>query len=608
MVVLHELSDFIDCDFVIADSSCSYWYEGRCPQSGNRLKLPRTSMSEAIAHGLMQYLANNDYYSREGKMYGILLVELPNGEQRVLKAFSGLLNGCSVVEGWVPPIPGRDEVAFEETRTLAELDAIKQEIITLKQLTERQQYEMLSNDFEQQLQAMSDRHRYCKHQRQEKRQQICNTLTPEALTIALEQLDEESRQQGIERRQLKRQQNAILQPLQQIIAATDARISELKQQRKALSRQLQTQMHASYSLTNFSGRSQSLQELMPGGSPTGTGDCCAPKLLHYAATHNLKPLAMAEFWWGASSVNQDKIPGEFYGACAERCQPLMGFLLSGLKPPFPAREKGGRSLSPDRLCIHKSFSPPLTPPCQGGEPGTGYFPPLHRGIKGGKSGVCASLPKCVYTEVTLPIIYEDEWLIAVNKPAGLLSVPGRYRDRQDSVLSRLRHLLPDGMALVSVHRLDQETSGILLLARDRQTHRQLSQQFQQRQVHKVYEAILSGVLTVEQGKIELPLWGDPENRPEQKVDWQQGKPSLTHFQVMAREGDYTRVEFTPLTGRTHQLRVHAADTRGLGITILGDRLYGCRAVTSRLHLHARELRFDHPQLEKTLHLQAITPF
>ncbi|MDZ8260293.1 RluA family pseudouridine synthase [Nostoc sp. ChiQUE01b] len=565
MVVLHTLSDFIDCDFALGDSSSSYWYEGRCPQSGDRLKLPRTSMSEAIAHGLMQYLAKNNCYSREGKMYGILLVELPNGEQRVLKAFSGLLNGCSVVEGWVPPIPGRDEVAFEEARTLAQLDAIKQEIITLKQLTERQQYEILFNDFEQQLQAMSDRHRYCKHQRQEKRQQLCNTLSPETLTIALKQLDEESRQQGIERRQLKRQQNAVLQPLQQAITATDARISELKKQRKALSCQLQAQMHASYSLTNFSGRSQSLQELMPRGSPTGTGDCCAPKLLHYAATHNLKPLAMAEFWWGASSVNQDKIPGKFYGACVERCQPLMGFLLSGLKPPLPAREKAVRSPScPDR----------------------------------GR----------VWGEVTLPIIYEDEWLIAVNKPAGLLSVPGRYRDRQDSVLSRLCHLLPDGMALISVHRLDRETSGILLLARDRQTHRQLSQQFQQRQVHKVYEAILSGAVIVEQGKIDLPLWGDPENRPEQKVDWQYGKPSLTHFQVMAREGNYTRVEFTPLTGRTHQLRVHAADARGLGITILGDRLYGCCAVTSRLHLHARELRFEHPQLKKTLHLQAITPF
>ncbi|MEJ6481844.1 pseudouridine synthase [Nostoc punctiforme UO1] len=555
MVVLHALSDFIDCDFAARDLSPSYWYEGGCLETGDCLRLPRTSMSEAIAHGLIQQLTKNDCYSREGKMYGILLVELPNGEQRVLKAFSGLLNGCSLVAGWVPPIPGRDEVALEEARTLAELDKIKQEILTLKQLTERQQYETLSDEFERQLQAMSDRHRHCKHQRQEKRQQICNTLPPEALTIALEQLDEESRQQGIERRQLKRQQNEVLQPLQQLIAATDARISELKQQRKALSRKLQAQMQASYSLTNFSGRSLSLQQLMPGGSPTGTGDCCAPKLLHYAATHNLKPLAMAEFWWGASSVNQDKIPGEFYGACIERCQPLMGFLLSGLKPnppaPFPCREGG---------------------------------------------------------DVTLPIIYEDEWLIAVNKPPGLLSVPGRYRDRQDSVLSRLRHLLPDGMALASVHRLDQETSGILLLARDRQTHKQLSQQFQQRQVHKVYEAILSGVAIAEQGVIDLPLWGDPENRPYQKVDWQNGKPSLTQFQVISREQDYTRIEFTPLTGRTHQLRVHAADVRGLGITILGDRLYGCDAVTSRLHLHARELHFEHPQLKKTLYLKAITPF
>ncbi|BBD65744.1 pseudouridine synthase [Nostoc commune NIES-4072] len=579
MVVLHALSDFIDCDFAISGSSASYWYEGRCLHSGDCLKLPRTSISEAIAHGLMQQLAKNDCYSREGKMYGILLVELATGEQRVLKAFSGLLNGCSVVEGWVPPIPGRDEVALEEARTLAQLDAIKQELFTLKQLTERQQYETLSDEFEQQLQAMSDRHRHSKHQRQQKRQQICNTLTEEALTIALEQLDEESRQQGIERRQLKRQQNAVLQPLQELIAAADARISELKQQRKALSRQLQAQMQATYSLTNFSGRSLSLQQLMPGGSPTGTGDCCAPKLLHYAATHNLKPLAMAEFWWGASSVNQDKIQGKFYGACAKRCQPLMGFLLSGLRP-ISMPNRYFQITSP--ISLNTLTHLPRPNVFESNE-----FSPM----KG-----------------EMAIIYEDKWLIAVNKPAGLLSVPGRYSDRQDSVLSRLRHLLPDGMALASVHRLDQETSGILLLARDRQTHRQISQQFQQRQVHKVYEAILSGIMIVEQGKIDLPLWGDPENRPYQKVDWQHGKPSLTHFQVIAREQDYTRVEFTPLTGRTHQLRVHAADARGLGVTILGDRLYGCCAVTSRLHLHAKELRFEHPQLEKTFHLQAITPF
>ena len=569
MVVLHLLSDFIDGDFSVSDSSPSYCYKGHCPQTGELLRLPRTPLAEAIASGLMQYLANNDIYSYEGKMYGILLVELPTGEPRVLKAFSGLLNGHSVVDGWIPPISGRDRVAIEEARTLAELNAMKQELITLKQLPERQQYETLSREFEQHRQNLSDRHLDGKRQRQEKRQIFCETLSKEALTVALEQLDEESRRQGIERRQLKRQHNLVLQPLKQLIEGADARMRELKQRRKALSRQLQTQMHAVYSLTNFYGQSLSLQQLIPGGlMPTGTGDCCAPKLLHYAATHSLKPLAMAEFWWGRPSADRDKVPGEFYGACTERCQPLMGFLLSGLRsnPPTPLSAMEEGVISPSSSS------------------------------RGGVRGE------------SLAILYQDEWLIAVNKPAGLLSVPGRYRDRQDSVLSRLRHLLPDGMMLAAVHRLDQETSGIILLARDRQTYCQLSWQFQQRQVHKVYEALLSGLVIPNQGVIKLPLWADPQNRPYQKVNWQHGKLSLTRFRVMVREGDYTRVEFILLTGRTHQLRVHSADSQGLGVPILGDHLYGCRADVSRLHLHARELRCEHPQLGTTLQLHAKTPF
>ncbi|MDF5721017.1 MAG: RluA family pseudouridine synthase [Rhizonema sp. PD37] len=545
MVVLHPLSNFIDSNVI--STSPDYYYEGRCPQSGELLRLPRTQMAETIACGLMQQLKSDERYSSEGKMYGILLVELPSGEQRILKAFSGLLQGCSEVSGWVPPIPGREQIALDEARTLAQLDAIKLELINLKQLPQRQQYETLCHEFDLQWQQLSDRHRERKQQRHEKRQILCDESTGVDLTVILEQLDEESRQDGIERRIFKRQRAEALQPLKQLIAFSDARLCELKRQRKELSRQLQAQMHAAYSVMNFLGKSRSLQQLMPLGLPTGTGDCCTPKLLHYAAAHNLKPLAMAEFWWGASSINLDKIQGKFYGACVERCQPMIGFLLSGLQE----RQRGGDEI---------------------------------------------------------PIVYEDEWLIAVNKAAGLLSVPGRGSDRQDSVLSRLRHLLPEGILLNNVHRLDQDTSGILLLARDRQTHRQLSQQFQQRLVHKVYEAILSGIVTIDKGVIELPLWGDPQNRPYQQVDWQRGNNSLTHFQVTGREEGYTRLEFTPLTGRTHQLRVHAADPKGLGIPILGDRLYGCRAVANRLHLHARELCFHHPQLGETLHLKVKTPF
>jgi tRNA pseudouridine32 synthase/23S rRNA pseudouridine746 synthase len=540
-MLVHPLSNFINSESPIISTIPNYYYEGKCTQTGKLLKLPRTPLSETIADGLMRQLQQNPLDFQEGKMYGILLVELPNGKQGVIKAFSGLLNGHSLVKGWVPPIPGREEVALLERHTLLKLETMKQAIMYFQQIPEREKYERLFSEFQQQLKIMSLQHNQNKKHRQEKRQQYGKNLTIEAIA----QLEYESRQDGIERKRLKRHQNEVLQPLQQIIDGANAKIKDLKQQRKELSRQLQLQMHSAYRLTNFSGKSLFLEQLLPEGTPTGTGDCCAPKLLNYAATHGLKPLAMAEFWWGKSTV-KGKIQGEFYGACVERCQPLMGFLLSGI------------SNSPVTLTEKEE------------------------------------------------IIFEDQWLVAVNKPSGLLSVPGRYSYNQDSVLSRLRHLYE--IELMTVHRLDQDTSGILLLAKDLFTYSQLSQQFEKRQIHKIYETLLTGSLTTKQGIIDLPLWKDPENRPYQKVDLERGKPSLTKFRVMGKEGDYTRVEFIPLTGRTHQLRVHAADKQGLGLTILGDRLYGCHINADRLHLHARELSFQHPHLGVTIHLKTPTPF
>ncbi|MEG5059962.1 pseudouridine synthase [Microcoleus sp. A2-C5] len=612
MLFVHALLDFTDCftdrNSGSIDLSCNYWYEGRCPQSGDLLRLPRTQMSEEIARGLMQYLAADNSCTTEGKMYGILLVEMPWGEQRILKAFSGMLNGCSVVDGWVPPIPGRSRVAFEEARTLAQLEAMKQELIALNQLPQRQDYTALLGEFELQLQVLNERHRNCKQQRDEKRQLLCQTIAGETLLIALEELNQASRLEGIERRQLKRQRDEILQPLKQLIEAADGRMRTLKQERKELSRELQTQMHAAYTLVNFLGKSRSIQELMPANSiPTGTGDCCAPKLLHCAAVHNLKPLAMAEFWWGPPSG--DKVQGEFYGACGDRCQPLMGFLLSGLSPnpsisqpkAYPDFQSSAnhktRSQVRSQTFSHQHFSGGLEarPTSEKNSGGTGILPVTDRST-------------ITDYQQMLPIVYEDKWLIAINKPSALLSVPGRYLANQDSVLSRLRNLLPDGLELTAVHRLDLGTSGILLLTRDKETASQIRQQFEKRQVHKVYEAVLSGTVNIEAGTIELPIAEDAENSLLQQVDWEFGKPSVTRFRVMAQQGNYDRVEFLPLTGRTHQLRVHAADVRGLGIPILGDRLYGCRAAASRLHLHARELSFEHPQLGSRLHLRAATPF
>ena len=536
------------------DQAVTYWYEGICPYSGELLRLPRTLQVEAIAQNLMQELKRSYPENAEGKMYGVLLAKSSTVKRLVLKAFSGLLNGQSDREGWVPPIAGREKVAIEESITLSKLANIKQELIELSEIPERLQYKSQSQEYEAQFQALSDRHQVSKQERHAKRSQLLAALTGKELEMALKDLDRESQQEKMARRDFKRDRDRVLLPLKGIITLADSKMQILKQQRRELSRTLQAQLHNAYVLTNFAGETRSLRELITEGAmPTGMGDCCAPKLLHYAATHNLIPLAMAEFWWGNPSLDGYKIQGEFYGACVERCQPLMGFLLSGRRSP-PA------------------------------------------------------IPLTNVAKQHLSIIYEDECLIAIAKPPELLSIPGRYLDTQDSVLSRLRQLFGTDAPIYPVHRLDRQTSGILLFARDLESLRSLSGQFQKREIHKIYEALLSGKIDREQGTIDLPLWGNPENRPYQQVDLPRGKPSVTEFRLLGQVENYSRMEFIPLTGRTHQLRVHSADPQGLGVPILGDRLYGCHAATSRLHLHARELTFRHPRSQECIHLQIPVPF
>ncbi|MBW4654237.1 MAG: RluA family pseudouridine synthase [Kaiparowitsia implicata GSE-PSE-MK54-09C] len=560
----------------IPDSTPHDWYQGRCPTTGEWLRLPRTSLVEAIARHVASHLQHSPQVGMhqvgtqparptaadEGKMIGILLVEDAAGDRAILKAFSGLWHGRETIDGWVPPIPGRDRTAMEEARILALLDSIKHELLRLQTIPERQLLEQTSHQFATQIQALLAQHRQQKQQRQQQRQQILATHTGDDLTAALDALTRQSQQAGIAHRHLKRERDAVLHPLQAIVAAADARMLALKRRRRELSRHLQTQMHAHYHLTNFAGQSRTLEQLMQGGLPTGTGDCCAPKLLHYAATQGLTPLALAEIWWGAPSG--DKQPGVFYTACAERCQPLMGFLLSGSQP------------ASNFITFNEAEA-----------------------------------------ERPLPILYQDDWLIAVDKPAGLLSVPGRTSDRHDSVLSRLRLQVSEGDRLIPVHRLDQDTSGVLLLARDAATHRHLSQQFQQRTVHKLYEAVVLGQVLVPAlnepqasawTTLDLPLWGDPTQRPYQTVDWQRGKPSRTRVRVLSATETQTRLELQPVTGRTHQLRVHAAHPQGLGAPIVGDRLYGTSTPGLRLHLHSRELWVLHPDCKTRLQLQAPTPF
>ncbi len=548
MVVLHPLEDFLDLSSVVAgDHDADYHYQGVCPRTGQHHTLPRTQLAKAIAQGLITQLAQA--VRHEGKMYGVLLVQDADGQPWVLKAFSGLWQGQRQIPGWVPPIPGRDRIALQEAQTLNQLNTIKHRLMVLQQLPERQTYARLAQDFGQQRQQLNAIHRQRQQARAQQRQVYQAAIAGDVLGQALAKLDQQSRGDKAELRAFKQRQHSALAPLEVTIQAADGEIAALKRQRQHLSRQLQAQMHEVYTLTNFAGDWLAIQDLATQGNlPTGTGDCCAPKLLHFAAQHGLMPLAMAEFWWGPAQAG--KQPGQFYAACTERCQPIMGFLLGGL----------------------------------------------------------AGQPVSLSTRLELPILYEDDGLIVVNKPAGLLSVPGRYCDRADSVLTRLQLTQPEGACLKPVHRLDQDTSGVLVLARTAAAHRHLSQQFQERQVTKVYDALLDGVPAQPVGVIDLPLWGDPAHRPRQAVDWQRGKPSQTQYQVIDQRGNTTRVTFQPVTGRTHQIRVHAAHPQGLNAPIQGDRLYGCCTPGQRLCLHASRLGVQHPRTNRWIEWVVDAPF
>ncbi|MEM6838276.1 MAG: pseudouridine synthase [Cyanobacteria bacterium P01_C01_bin.120] len=550
MDLRHPLTAFLERDRPA--TAPDYWYEGDCPRTRQRWRLPRTKAAEAIARRLMQQLAAADRYQQEGKMYGVLLAQTPAGEPVVLKAFSGLLNGQSDLAGWVPPIPGRAQVSLLEIQTLQQLEQIKQALIGLQQLPERALLAEQEKTFQDQLNALTVKHRQRKQERDRLRQQYTVTLTGSNLQQVLDTLMHQSQQDGGDRRRLKRQRDQALFPLRQAVADADAQITALKRQRRDLSRQLQAQMHTAYALTNFAGETAALQSLWPTGLPTGTGDCAAPKLLHYAATHQFKPLALAEFWWGPATT--DKQPGQFYGACKDRCQPIMGFLLSGLSATI-LTEAGPRS--------------------------------------------------------PVSVLYEDEALLVIDKPSGLLSVPGRTSNLQDSVVSRLRGQRPHEQYLAAVHRIDQGTSGILVVAKTAAAHRALHQQFAQRQVQKTYEAVLSRPIVAARGLIELPLWRDPRDRPKTCVHYQYGKPSQTTYELLAAS-DRPRLRFIPHTGRTHQLRVHAAHPQGLDSPILGDPLYGADNNTEdpapRLHLHARAIRLTHPTTNQTLEITSQVPF
>jgi tRNA pseudouridine32 synthase/23S rRNA pseudouridine746 synthase len=358
--------------------------------------------------------------------------------------------------------------------------------------------------------------------------------------------------------------------LDRLIAANKS--PELIQKRKVLSQSLMKQIHGLYLLTNFSGETKPMTEVFQGGIPTGAGDCCAPKLLNYAAQNGLRPLGLSEFYWGKENRSSTRKHGEFYPACAEKCQPILGFMLCGLNMECA----GLPALSTPKLASENS--------------------------------VASSAETKRQQAAALQIVFHDADIIVICKPSGLLAVPGKGEENQDCVVARIKALYPDCIEQPAVHRLDMDTSGLMVLALTADAHRELSRQFEHRETEKRYIALLDGEVQEESGTIELPFRLDVENRPYQIYDPVHGKTGITHWKVLSTSNKKTRVEFIPVTGRTHQLRIHAASEHGLGIPIVGDRLYGSGTAPGQLKLHAAFLSFTHPRTGKRLEFHSEPDF
>jgi tRNA pseudouridine32 synthase/23S rRNA pseudouridine746 synthase len=393
-----------------------------------------------------------------------------------------------------------------------------------------------------------------KNDRKKRRQIAKNTLEPAQLEATLQEMVVESLKDQYYYRQLDNYWKQRLQHTQDKIDVFAHEIAALKEERKVKSSALQQAIFDEYYFLNQQGDKKSLgaifqhtEELKP---PAGAGECAAPKLLQYAFLHQLKPITMAEFWWGRSPKAEVRKHGQFYPACRGKCEPILSHMLEGIEMddnPMMSNSAIGRLIE---------------------------------------------------------TVYEDDALVVINKPAELLSVPGK--NVEDSVYYRMKQRFPDASGPLIVHRLDMSTSGLMLIAKTKEVHKILQSQFINRRIKKRYVALLDGIIEAESGTIDLPIRVDLDDRPRQLVCYEYGKNAQTEWQVMERIGQKTKVYFHPITGRTHQLRLHAAHPMGLNTPIVGDDLYGNKA--SRLHLHAEMIEFIHPESKEWMVVQVDAAF
>ena len=517
------------------------------------------------AEEVKAYIASRKEWQEElasGKMFGVLIVQTDNGitnneENQIgyLAAFSGNLDGKNLHPYFVPPVYDllQPEGFFkiEEEQISAINIRIRELENSSSYLDSKEKWKIETEQAKAVLNQAKAELKMAKEAREIRRQS-----SPELSEEEQASLIRESQYQKAEYKRLEKEWKKRLEELETEVRYFDIEIERLKTERKERSAALQRKLFEQFRMLNAQGEVKDLytifEQTVQKVPPAGAGECALPKLLQYAYLHQLKPLAMAEFWWGDSPKNEIRHHGYYYPSCKGKCEPILQHMLQGLEV---------------------DENPLLNP---------------------------------VHEEEELEIVFEDEWLLVVNKPAGMLSVPGKAEDR-DSVYHRLKKKYPEATGPMIVHRLDMATSGLLLVAKTKKVHQDLQAQFANRSIKKRYVAVLDGIVLSERtGRIELPLCLNPLDRPRQIVSKEYGKEAITEYKIISESEKiidesersineprkYTRIVFYPLTGRTHQLRVHAAHPEGLGCPILGDELYGKKA--DRLYLHAEYIEFRHP--------------
>ncbi len=493
-----------------------------------------------------------------GKMFGVLVVKNKQGQLGYLSAFSGKLEEENLGNIFVPSIYNRfddqDYFCIESEK----LDKLSKQIDKLsadpKLIQAKENYQSKKKEFAEILHAERAIAKKKSKARKHVRNQVASEMDPNDYKILHDNHVQKSINEKFYYKAYEEHLSKKLAKHKSVFDNLNDEIIALKEERKAKSIKVQQWLFDQYNFLNSKGNSKNVVELFKGRipdiPPSGAGDCAAPKLIQYAYQNEYELIALAEFWWGKAPNSKVRKHKNYYPACRGKCEPILNFMLEGI------------NVSPNPLLNNPAF---------------------------GKK---------------LETIYEDEHLVFINKPAEFLSVPGKFIT--DSVQERMLKKYPNATGPLIVHRLDMSTSGLLVVAKSKDVHKVVQDYFKRKKIKKRYVALLDGIIKEDQGFIDLPLRLDIDNRPFQLVCYEYGKSCRTKFEVIERYKTTTKVYFYPITGRTHQLRVHAAHRDGLATPIVGDDLYGIKK--DRLHLHAESIAFEHPITKKLLEVQVDAEF